>query len=131
MWVALYTVGIHLARAGLEHEARMRAIRAGAAPFPLPPSRAAADAARVPRTLPYPLRNDGGDDGRAWELLSESQRSDAVKSVVSVTSRSRSHVCVQHTRSLLPYNSPFLASVLGVFVLYRAFLFPPLCCVRV
>jgi len=90
LWIALYALSIHLARAGLAREARLRAVREGAAPFPLPrapdgrATAAAAPAAarNTPLPLPHPLPADGSGDGSAWEHLTMEQRADAVKAVV-------------------------------------------------
>jgi hypothetical protein len=90
LWIALYALSIHLARAGLAREARLRAVREGAAPFPLPrapdgrasAATAPASARHTPLPLPHPLPADGSGDGSAWEHLTMEQRADAVKAVV-------------------------------------------------
>ena len=93
LWIALYAVSIQLARAGLAREARVRAVREGAAPFPLrrasegcaaaATAAAAAAAARyAPLPLPHPLSAEDSGDGSAWERLSQHQRADAIKAVV-------------------------------------------------
>ena len=87
LWIALYAVSINLACKSLAHQARMRAIHGGAAPFPLPPPinqapESAAATRNIPPPLPHPLIADDGGDDNGWERLVPAHRRDIVNAVV-------------------------------------------------
>jgi len=127
LWIALYALSIHLARAGLAREARLRAVREGAAPFPLPrapdgrASAAAAPAAarHIPLPLPHPLPADASGDGSAWEHLTMEQRADAVKAVVRRRASVHTILCL-HARADRPLSTDRKISSEGVIFGYRS-----------
>ena len=85
LWIALYTISIHVARLSSAQQERECAIERGAAPFPFWKAlntNASSAAPRRPPALPHPLTSDAGGDGGEWERLTPADRRDAIKAVV-------------------------------------------------